>query len=40
VHLTRGLPALRRARRGSYRVTGTVYAGGAHASVTGGGSYV
>lgn len=38
VHLVSGLTALR-APSTPYRVTGTVYAGAAHASVTGGGSY-
>jgi hypothetical protein len=39
VRLVSGIAALRTARK-PFRVTGTVYAGDAHASVTGGGSYV
>lgn len=39
VHLVSGITALRTPRE-PFRVTGTVYAAGAHASVTGGGSYV
>jgi hypothetical protein len=38
VHFVRGITGLRSPRT-PFRVTGTVYADGAHASVTGGGSY-
>jgi hypothetical protein len=38
VRLVAGITALRTARK-PFRVTGTVYAGSAHASVVGGGSY-